>query len=260
MIRHPDLTPILARGTLLSALISAEKLSGDVTTRTRSVIRMEGYPDVQLENAYSGAQALGQTILRLVEPLDALMDNPFLAAPVKEVRFEIALDESLHTASVGGLKVSGVKFRPGDAIPFEALLRPFHGPERMASGQVAIPPYVPRGPLMLRAGSAQAGGGWEVKRAPGRYAPKSFAHLLDLISHEERTDDLIVELVSQERGVTVEGEELPAPPSSVLSILKMSRQTGAMDRVEGTVLARARIRTDFVLAGQQQITIMVETE
>lgn len=260
MIRHPDLTPLLARVTLLSALISAEKESGDVTTRTRSVIRMEGYPDICLENAYSGAQALGLTILDLVKPLDALMDNPFLSAPVKEVQFEIALDESLHTASVEALRFPKARFHPGDTIPFEVLLRPFHGGEQVVSGRVALPSYVPVGPLALRAGGAQVLEKLEVKRAPGRYAPRSFVHLLGLISQEERNDDLVVEVLSQERGVTVDGEELPAPPSSVLSILRMSRQIGATDRVEGAVLARVRIRTAFVLTGGQQTTVMVEPE
>ncbi|OGG46942.1 MAG: hypothetical protein A3F84_21015 [Candidatus Handelsmanbacteria bacterium RIFCSPLOWO2_12_FULL_64_10] len=260
MIRHPDLTPILARGTLLSALISAEKLGGDMTTRTRSVIRMEGYPDICLENAYSGAQALGLTVLDLVKPLDALMDNPFLSAPVREVRFEVAVDESLHTASVEGLRLPRGRFRPGEAIPFEVALRPFHGGEQVVSGRVTLPPYVPAGPLVVRAGGAQALEKIEVKRAPGRYAPKDFAHLLELISQAERNDDLIVEVASQERGVTVHGEELPSPPSSVLSILRMSRQTGGVDRVEGAVLARVRIRTAFVLVGGQQTTVTVERE
>lgn len=260
MIRHPDLTPILARGTLLSALISAEKLGGDMTTRTRSVIRMEGYPDICLENAYSGAQALGLTVLDLVKPLDALMDNPFLSAPVREVRFEVAVDESLHTASVKGLRLPRGRFRPGEAIPFEVALRPFHGGEQVVSGRVTLPPYVSAGPLVVRAGGAQALEKIEVKRAPGRYAPKDFAHLLELISRAERNDDLIVEVVSQERGVTVDGEELPSPPSSVLSILRMSRQTGGVDRVEGAVLARVRIRTAFVLVGGQQTTVTVERE
>ena len=260
MIRHPDLTPILARGTLLSALISAEKLGGDMTTRTRSVIRMEGYPDICLENAYSGAQALGLTVLDLVKPLDALMDNPFLSAPVREVRFEVAVDESLHTASVEGLRLPRGRFRPGEAIPFEVALRPFHGGEQVVSGRVTLPPYVPAGPLVVRAGGAQALEKIEVKRAPGRYAPKDFAHLLELISQAERNDDLIVEVASQERGVTVHGEELPSPPSSVLSILRMSRQTGGVDRVEGAVLARVRIRTAFVLIGGQQTTVTVERE
>ncbi|MSS71064.1 MAG: hypothetical protein EXS64_06215 [Candidatus Latescibacteria bacterium] len=260
VIRHPDLTPILTRGTLLSALISAEKQSGDVTTRTRSVIRMEGYPDLRLENTYSGAQALGLTILDLVKPLDAVMDNPFLSAPVKEVRFEIALEESLRTASVEGLRLFKGRFHPGDTIPFEVRLRPFHGDEQVVSGQVTLPPYVPAGPLALRTGSAQTLEKLEVKRAPGRYSPRDFAHLLGLISQEERNDDLVVEVLSQERGVTVGGEELTAPPSSVLSILRMSRQTGATDRVEGVVLARVHIRTAFVLAGGQQTTVMVEPE
>jgi hypothetical protein len=260
MIRHPDLTPILARGTLLSALISAEKQSGGVTTRTRSVIRVEGYPDICLENAYSGAQALGLTILDLVKPLDTLMDNPFLEAPVKGVRFEVALDESLHTASVEGLRLPRGRFHPGEAVPFEVALRPFHGGEQVVSGQVTLPPHVPAGPLTLRAGGAQILEKLEAKRAPGRYSPRGFPHLLELISQEERNDDLIVEVVSQARGVTVDGEEMPAPPSSVLSILRMSRQVGTTDRVEGAVLARVRIRTAFVLAGAQQTAVMVERE
>ena len=260
MIRHPDLTPILARNSLLSILMSAEKESGDITTRTRTIIRLEGYPDIHLENAYSGAQALGLTILDLVKPLDALMDNPFLSVPVRDVRFEIAVDESLHTASVGEIRTPGGKFRPGETVPFEVLLRSFHGSERTISGQMILPPYVPHGPLALWAGSAANAEKLDAKRAPGRYAPRNFAHLLDLLRDEERNDDLVVEVISQDRGVTVDGEELLSPPSSVLSILRMARQSGALDRTEGAVVARVRIRTDFVLSGQQQTAMVVEAE
>jgi hypothetical protein len=200
------------------------------------------------------------TILNLVEPVDAMMDNPFAETPVRGMRFEIAVDETLHTASVGGLRVFGSRFRPGEAVPFEVLLRPFHGPDRTVSGRVVLPPHVSPGPYTLWVGSAGNAEKLLAKRAPGRAVARNYEHLMELVTGRGRNDDLIVELTSQDRGLTVEGEEILAPPASVLSVLRMSRQVGSTDRVEGAVLARERIRTGFVLSGAQGAQVAVAPE
>ncbi len=260
IVEHPDLTPILTRITVLSTLLSAGKGSGEITTRTRIQIRLDGHADVVLENAYSGVDALAGIVKELVDPLGALMHNPFQDPPVVGVRIKVDVEERLRTATLDGLEISRLRYRPRDVIRFETLARPYYGHEQRTSGQINIPIHTPDGPLTLRAGSAEALEKLEIKRAPGRYVPQSFDHLLKLISQEERNDDLIVELVSKGRGITVEGEEFPSPPSSVLSVLKMSRHAGSTDGVKGTVLSRLRIRTGFVLSGKQEAKIFIERD
>ena len=76
----------------------------------------------------------------------------------------------------------------------------------------------------------------------------------------ERNDELIFELLSPKGGVTVEGREVSALPPSVLSALRLSRESGTIRPVRETVLERIRVRTEYVLFGSQTVSIYVDRE
>jgi hypothetical protein len=85
--------------------------------------------------------------------------------------------------------------------------------------------------------------------------PRDAAQLLALLGQQERDDDLIVELYRPESGLTLDGRELPGLPPSARAVLDQERSAGRVGPIKGRVLLRQRVRTTYVLAGEQSLEL-----
>ncbi len=259
VLRNRDFGPLLLRMAVTSALISAEKLMGETTVRTRTRIALAGHPALEVENVYAGAQ-VGQAVLGATTPLARLMQNPFERVQVEEVAFDLELEERARAARIEAVRLQKARFQPGDTVRVSVTLRPYLGDPQKVDTLLVIPAQARRGRLILRVSSASAHRTLEVKRAPDEYRPRDLEHLIRLLSRVERNDDLILVLLSAKRGVTVEGRAMSALPPSVLSALRLSRESGTVKPVRQTVLERMRVRTEHVLFGSQAVSIYVDRE
>lgn len=260
VLRNRDFGPLLVRMAVTSALISSEKLMGETTVRARTRIAVAGQPPLEVENIYAGARGLGEAVWGATTPLSRLMQNPFEPVRVEEVAFDLEVEERARAARIEAVRLQKARFQPGDTARVTVTLRPYLGDLQKVDTLLVIPAQARRGRLTLRVSSASAHAALEAKRVPGEYTPRDLAHLIRLLGRVERNDGLILELLSPRGGVTVEGREVSALPPSVLSALRLSRESGTVRRVRQTVLERMRIRTAHVLFGSQTVFIHIDRE
>ena len=147
--------------------------------------------------------------------------------------------------------------RPGETLALQVTLQPYRQPPVEQKVEIALPAEISPGPLFLRAGSGSAGEGWESERRPDAFYPRTAQHLLEVLDYHERNDELIVELYRKEESLTVDGRELPGLPPSARFILEQGNSSGRLGPVHGRVIQRQRVRTDYVLSGEQSLELMV---
>ncbi len=260
VIRNRELCPYFTLYSLYNTILVAEKVRGDVTVKAQTHIQIENYPDLRLQNLYSGRQSIRQICLRLLYPLHAIVQNPFEEVRIKGVRFDIEVQERIKAARIKGVRVDKKTLRPGEEVQATVTLEEYLGKRFFRKISLKIPEDVPEGEITLWVGDAQTHSVWEEKRAPDKYKPKSLSHLLQILYSEERNNTIIVQLFRPEKGLTVEEREMPSLPASVLAIMESSKQTGQTGSVTGTVIAKKEIETDSVLSGSCSVSLKVSRE
>ncbi len=258
ILRNRDLSPTLVRMAVFSAMVSSEKLTGEVTVKSRVRIELHGRPSVEVENVYAGPLGLGSAVLGVTTPLAKLIRNPFEPVQIERVTFDLNVEaERAHTAHIKSIGLQKTRFQPGDTVRVTVSLRPYWGGLQQVQEALIIPNQTPGGRLILRVSSASAHEKQEAKRAPGEYNARDLDHLIRLLGRAGRNNELVIELLSGAQGVTIEGREVSRLPYSVLSVLRFSRSSDTVKQVLQTVVQRARIPTDYVLSGSQVVVLNV---
>jgi hypothetical protein len=258
VLRHREIGPILTWIALLETIVSAEKEMGDATIHLESKMKIKGYPEIRRENVYSGSEAFFETTVGAVTPLFTLANNQFERSKVESIDFDVTVEERQRSARIDEIAVDRTVVRPGDEITGRILLPPFQGEQEEVQSTVQIPEGVPDGQLLLYVGSESSAQALEMSRAPGKFIPRDTAHLLEILGMEEQNDRLVVELFSQDQGLTVEGKELPDLPASSLAVLGRSKRLGQTGPVIADILLKERIQTRYVLKGSQAVRITVD--
>ncbi|MDA0747615.1 MAG: hypothetical protein O2954_13925, partial [bacterium] len=260
VLLNQDISPALIRAAVASALISSEKLMGEVTVKARVRIELAGRPPIVQENIYAGNLGLGRAVLGMTTPLAKLLQNPFEAVEIQNVAFELDVEEQARAAKISSVRLQKTRFQPGDTAQVTVLLQPYLAAPETVVAQLKIPPQARGNRLMLVVTSAGAYQKMESKRAPGAHAARNLDDLVRLLRVVDRNDELIFKLLSTSPGVTIEGREVSALPASVLAALGMSRESGAIQPVSQTVLGEVRVKTNYVLSGNQTVLLNVDGE
>ncbi|MBI2504785.1 MAG: hypothetical protein HYW07_16330 [Candidatus Latescibacteria bacterium] len=257
VLPHRDLAPGLTQAVLLQTLESAEKLDGDATVQVRAQIHFSQGRVLDQEQIYSGTQAIWAAAEALIAPLSVLSQTEFSDLKPDSLSFELDLSERISTAQVLGLRVDRPALEIGKSLKASVTLRPYQQPLVQQAVEISLPADLAPGLLILRVGSGAAGRQWESQRRPELLQPRDAAQLLALLDRRERDDDLIVELYRPEPGLSLEGRELPALPPSARAVLDQGVSVGHVGPIKGRVLLRQRVRTAYVLEGEQSLELSV---
>jgi hypothetical protein len=253
VLPHRDLAAGLTQAVLLESLESAERLEGDATVQASARLYLSQGRVLEREQIYSGTQALWDAAEGLIAPLDLLSQAEFSDLKPDSLSFELELRDQLATAQVLGLRVERPALELGQPLRASVTLQPYQQPLVQQALEFALPADLAPGPLVLRVGGGAASRQWERQRRPELLQPRDAGQLLALMSLQERDDDLVVELYRPEPGLSIEGRELPALPPSARAVLDQERSAGRVGPIKGRVLLRRRVRTAYVLEGEQAV-------
>jgi hypothetical protein len=257
VLPHRDLVSGLTRAVLLQTLEAAEKLDGDATLEARAQLHLSQGRVLDLDQIYSGPQAIWEAAEELALPLQVLSRTSFSGLQPDSLSFELGLNERIATAQVLGLRVEQQAPKSGQLLRASVTLQPYQQPLVQQGLEIPLPADLAPGPLVLRVGGGAASRQWESQRRPELYQPRDAAQLLELLGRRERGDDLVVELYRPEPGLTLEGRELPALPPSARAVLDQEHSAGRVGPIKGRVLLRRQVRTAYVLEGEQSLELNV---
>jgi len=191
------------------------------------------------------------------EPLDALARNPFAPVRIERVAYEISFRENIEAAFIKGLEIPRRVIRPGEPLIVRAIFQTYLGRQFEKTLSLPISPETPDGVYILRVGGADAAQRWTVARSPGRFIPDNLDHLIRLLNYEERNDNLTLEVVNRDIGMTVDDQELPSLPPSVFELLRSAVPGGRIGPILGTPLVRKQEPMGLYVLGSQEISVAV---
>ncbi len=257
IVHDKILSPSLVQWAIESALLATERQAGSKMVKLSLAIQLEGrHKPVEIENSYYDVSAQWGPLYDITSPIGVLLNNPFQDVKINKISLSAYVFDTQRTAYIENVKVSKRTVKPGETIQIHVTLRPFDCQNVQKTISFQIPnDTVPGSIISLAACDSQYSQSLERLRAPDMFKSKNFDQLVDLIENTEKRTNLIVRLRLSKRGITYRGHGFPSLPSSLLSIMAFSNQSGVGILYDEAVL---RVETDWVLNGMQSLPLIVE--
>jgi len=270
------LMPLFLRVTLIEALESARLARGENSLRLQGTIRLQtgatnqqrpAEVDIPLENFYSGLEIFGgatflnsilQSTGEIAASLGALMANKFQQVRVKEINLRFSSFAGRRMASLEQVWLDRSIVAPGDSITVFARLRRHRGDAQQIEQRLFIPRHISGAALSVVVGSSDEVTRLEARSAPTRFQAQSLDHLIELLQRRRRNDALNIQLRQSDRGVIVDGEEMPTLPPSIYAVLQPPNARGKAVIIREQVLFEVARPMSIGVTGLATVKLAVQ--
>ena len=268
--RHRLYTPVLAALSAESAIASIAPAE-EGTLKTELEVAAQGLPVLKRKNLYSRPTGAGGDLFaalfggggasspgaELASLLDTLENNPFGSVAPERISLRAEWLKPRLAARIEEASARVKRVRPGDKVLIDLLIQPWGKPEERRAVEVEIPQNAPPGPL--RVGIA---GGLSARMMKARLqildpSPTNLAQEWEILSKEEKNDDLVVEMALETSGIELKGKQLFNLPPVTTEVIQSANITGL--RVIRDHQGR-RMDMPYVLSGGEVLTFLVETD
>ena len=254
------LTPFLMALTVHNSIVSSERTIGEQTLRVKTTISVRGQPDVNFENSVSElANTSVLAALAASAPVNFLFRSGFEDLEMEEIRIEISAVEQSRVAVLEKIWQDKLEVKAGEEINLTVFLRKFNGELQVDKYPVKIPEEIQPGPIKLMVSDGLSLGKADAESGMGGFVPQNLRQLIKAINHLKKNDRLYVRLYRNQLGAVVAGERLPNLPPSMLALYNSRKTSGDVKPIDRVVYVEHELdATDFVLKGQQEITIDIK--
>ena len=263
VMRHRGFSSLIAMIGAMNLLDSVEMSTGDHTININSEITLKDQPNlvsrkIAHENVYSSSSSPGFAVFQALSPLSNLIGNSYTKVSVEQVVLNLKLEDKRKTAAIEALRINKDRYRPGEVIEVTIRVRPYLDAPILQTGHITIPDDAPEGLTTLLATSAASYESFQRARAPMNYRPTDINHLINLLQRGESNSDIILELFTTARGMTVQGQEFSNLPLSVMSVMSTATKVGEGGDTLGTTIQAANLPTPFVISGSRFVRFTVD--
>ena len=220
IIQEPFLSPLLLNLAMVSVLTSTERAMGPGTLDIKGKIRLSGGESVDLEDvASSDISAATPAGLAVATPLNYIMNSDFPGLHVEGIDLTAVSEDVRRAADVEQVWANQAEVHPGDHIEVTALLRTPSGESLTEKIPVTIPDSVSDRLLSLVVGGGASLNAMQFKITPLSGSPRSLGQLVRALNRMRRNNRLYALLLAPQRSFTLQGDEYPSPPPSLLQTL-----------------------------------------
>ena len=263
VVRHRDFSALVTMIGIWNLINGIEISSGDHAVNINARISLKDQPnlasrEIVRRNVYSSSGSPGLQAALSLSPLFDLISNEYAKVDVERVEINIRIEDKRKTAVIEGIRIDKDRYRPGEKIEVAIRVRPYLEEPILQIGSITIPDDAPEGLTTLLAISASAYEGWQQTRAPLNYRPTNINQLIKLLQREENNSDIILELFVPKIGMTVQGQEFPELPVSMLSVMSSRTQSGEGGYTRGTTLHFEKITTPYVVSGSRFLRFTID--
>ena len=244
-----SISPLILRIALISALESARLSTGFNSLRLKGVVVLDDGEKLILDNLFPGYQPLPvfsflNSILhstgQIASTLAAITTNPFKHVAISRVDLTFESIPGRQSAELESVWVNRTRFVPGDTIEVSYRIRPYQGVPFTQKQQVVIPESIQGRMLNIVVGGGPDLTRYERRIMPSKFSANSYASLLRILRQARRNDRLFIQIRISDRGLIVNGEELPGLPPSVLPVLAdRSNRNGTRQTRDRVVIEKA---------------------
>jgi len=250
----PLLTPLLVYTALASVFSSHEKDFGPSTYALRGRVTVAAHGSVEIDDVFAGDQPGFIAAGAVANPVGALLTNDRESVRVASIDLEIVSSERLRVATIERVWLDASDIRRGTTVPLKVLLKTWRGDSLLQT----IPVEIPRsavGPLTLIVADAARLAQWEQAGGRSVSAPGTVDQMIKVFNQARRSNRLYVRLVSRDMGAIVNGETMPALPSSVLAVMQGDRAGTAVPSMQTATLGAWDIPLGQAVVGIRTLTI-----
>ena len=265
VLRHRDFSTLYTLIPLWYIIDGIEIYTGDHSVNVEAKIVLKDQPnltsrEIVRRNVYSSSGSPGFQATRALTPLFSLIGNQYEKIDVERIDLDVKMEDKRKTAVIEAVRIDKNRYRPGEKIEVTMRLRPYLEAPVTQTGTITIPEDAPEGLTTLLAISPNLYEGWQQARAPLNYQPTNINQLIKLLQREENNSDIILELFVLKVGMTVQGEEFPDLPVSMLSVMSTATQSGEGGPTRGTTLHFEKVTTPYVVSGSRFLRFTVDRD
>ena len=257
--QSPRLLPPMAGTALSSALAYAGSQTGEFTATVSYEIELEGFPTIRNHNFVSGMRGFPTlSSLGLVKDLTALMNNQFAEGLVRSVSMNVEVQEAVESANITGVRISKDVLKPGEEFELRVIMKPYMKDSIDRRYVLSIPQHFAQGQAFVQVSGAPQTAAFEQTRAPSRLQATSMEKLVKLVDEDYPGNRLDIRLLVTDPGVVVNGQEMPALHSSVLSVISNTMGKEPMGPARASVVLEKQFSLDFEVEGIVIIPITID--
>ncbi|HVP44708.1 MAG TPA: SpoIVB peptidase S55 domain-containing protein [Terriglobales bacterium] len=260
VLNNAKMTPVAIMATVFTSLQGLNESGEDATYRMSGKIRVEGYPDVTVQNMFAPMDAAQPTAfaaaLSVGERFSRIFDNPYATPAIEGVTMDFEVLKERRWARLESVRTDVTEARPGDEITLEASLRPYRGERIVKQIAVKIPTSTPKGTLriLVSDGDTLDRG----RRSPVPSRKLDLGSTIALLNKEHTNDQLYVSLLEANPQAMVEDKVMPTLPLSVMNVMEGMRGTQDMVVVGESAVNEYATPMDYVVTGAQMLTVSIK--
>lgn len=257
IVDNRTLTPQLLRVGISDLIQLRGALPPDNTLYYKGNIELDNGQTISFDNVSTG-QDLAEVIRDSISPAALLINNPYDKIKIKSFDLDVNVSDKNVSAGIWSVELSQSKVKPGGRLGVDVAMERFLKQKQKYTFDFVIPKNTPPGTYQLI-----VCGGYDYEEflrrmTPYRFTPENLDTLVgalnDVLAIDR--DGLYCMLVLPEGGVAIENAELPDLPATKALVLGDATRAAKMQVYPGWL--EKKIRTGFVLAGQQVMGVTVE--
>lgn len=255
VLNDSGLTPLFTYAALLNGLATYERQHGVMSLSIKGTISFGADTTIDIDDVFSGENALVDAALALAAPLGTLLPNEFKAVTAETLTADVQTTEVEEYTTIERAWLDTVRPTLGGTYRVHVQLRDYRGGTRVVEVPVTMPAQT-SGPLTLLVSDAPTLNTLERRDLqPGRAS--SWQELVARTNNIRRGNRLYVRLIAQSTGTVLGGDTMPSLPASVQSAIQ-SDATTERTPVRRNIVGAWEQRMDRLVRGSRELTLTLE--
>ena len=261
IIKQSFLSPLLLNLGIVSTLNGTERSLGPSTLNLRGAIHLTDGESVKIEDVVSGelntAAVAGASVST---PLNYLLGGEFPDLGIQGIDLSIVSTDERRVATLEQVWSTKSQVRPGDHIEVTGLLRTPSGGTVVEKIPVGIPESVSSKILSLVVGSGTSLNALQYQMTPLGTTPRDLHQLVRALNRMRTNNRLYALLMTPQRSLTLQGEEYPSPPPSLVqTFLADPAVSSSVIYGNTSVIGDYQTKpTQFMIQGEKTLYLKVE--
>ncbi len=261
IVKQSFLSPLLLNLGIVSTLNGTERSIGSSTLDLRGAIHLTDGQSVNIEDVVSGEiNTAGVAGASVSAPLSYLLEGEFPDLGIQGIDLSIVSTDERRVATLEQVWSTKSQVRPGDHIEVTGLLRTSSGGTVVEKIPVDIPESVSGKALSLVVGSGASLNALQYRLTPLGTTPRNLHQLVRALNRMRRNNRLYALLMTPQRSLTLQGEEYPSPPPSLVqTFLADPAVSSSVIYGNASVIGDYQTKTtQFMIQGEKTLYLKVE--
>ena len=214
LFQDRDFSPVLTAISLLESFYATMESEQKQTIYLETDAEIDGHAPVKLSDVGTDENGGFDLAMRQLDFYDRLLGNPCQFPHVKSLVFHARLVNDNEQSQLDSLSIDRDEARPGATLHAVIGLRNYRSAPSFIPVSVPIPADVRASKLQLFVGDADAAMQMD---EPPETPPQTLDQVLERLRMTRSHQNICVKLLKTAPGISVEGENLPDLPPSVMA-------------------------------------------